>query len=602
MVADCATCPSLTAMVLDQAESLGDKPLLWAKRGGEWRSWSWRETVRDMLALAGGLVALGLVPGDRVMLVSENRPEWVIADLAIMAAGGITVPSYTTNTPAHHLHILNNSGARFIIVSTRALAEKVLAAAWQAANPPQVITLERPRLAQASGQAPIAWERVTALGADSAVSIRARIRATRRTDTACLIHTSGTAGAPKGVMLSHGAILANCLGAVRLLATLGLGNEVFLSFLPLSHAYEHTAGLYFPLALGAQIYYAEGLDQLMDNLAEVRPTVMTAVPRLYESLHARLLRLMRRERPWKARLFFRAVVLGQRRIEKGRLSLRESLLDILLDLLVRRKIRARFGGRLKALVSGGAPLPYEIGVFLSALGLPLLQGYGQTETAPLISCNPPRRVRLDTVGPPVAGVAVRLAGDGEICVQGELLMQGYWNDADATAQAIHPLPGADGLWLHTGDIGEIDPDGYIRITDRKKDIIVNSGGDNIAPQRIEGLLTLQEEIAQAMVYGDRRPHLVALIVPAEDFAADWARRHRRAFALETLVVNAEFRTAIGAAVDRLNRTLPSYEKIRRFALIPTPFSVENGLLTPTLKIRRHKVLQQYGPVLAGLYE
>ncbi|MBI2235496.1 MAG: long-chain fatty acid--CoA ligase [Magnetospirillum sp.] len=587
---DYRSCQSLTAMFFAQAERLGGRPFLWAKHGGSWQATSWAEAAATVRALAGGLRALGLEPGQRVALVSENRPEWALADLAIMAAGGVSVPAYTTNTVADHLHILNNSGARFAIASTRALAERVMAAAWQADQPPVVIAMETPALSQSSGAPLLSWRQVLDLGDAAPPPLPAR-----RTDTACLIYTSGTGGAPKGVMLSHGAILSNCMGAATLLAGLGLGDEVFLSFLPLSHAYEHTAGLYFPLSLGAEIYYAEGVDRLAANMLEVRPTIVTAVPRLYETMRARILKGVHAAGGLKRTLFERALALGIKRTE-GRLGPVQALADRGLERLVRHKIRARFGGRLKAFVSGGAPLGYDLGLFFTALGVRVLQGYGQTEAAPVVSCNPPGRVRLETVGPPMAEVEVRIAADGEILVRGELVMQGYWNDPAATAAAIR-----DG-WLHTGDVGEMDADGYIRITDRKKDIIVNSGGDNVSPQRVEGFLTLEPEIAQALVHGDRRPHLVALLVPAEDWAAAWAAERGRAPSLAALVGDPEFRHAVGAAVERVNRRLSTIEKVRRFALAAEPFSVANGMMTPTLKIRRHRIREAFGPVLEGLYE
>src|SRR5690606_8434101 len=311
-------------------------------------------------------------------------------------------------------------------------------------------------------------------------------------DVCCFIYTSGTGGTPKGVMLTHGSILANCFGAYHLLVDFfGAGREVFLSFLPLSHAYEHTAGQFFPISIGAEIYYAESVERLIDDMAVARPTIMTAVPRLYEVMHQRMMRAVNRGPELQRKLFFAALELGRRKYEHpGSLTLRERALDALVELLVRRKIRRRFGGRLKALVSGGAALNYDIGLFFTALGLRILQGYGQTEASPVVSVNPPGRIKLKTVGPPLKGVELRIAEDGEILVRGELVMKGYWRDPDATAKAIQ-----DG-WLHTGDIGEIDTDGYLRITDRKKDIIVLSGGDNLSPARVEGFLVLQPEIHQ----------------------------------------------------------------------------------------------------------
>ncbi|MBI5162977.1 MAG: long-chain fatty acid--CoA ligase [Magnetospirillum sp.] len=594
---DLTTCPSLTAMVRDQAERLGERTLLAAKSDGVWHRLSWRQTWDAALALAGGLKALGIVPGDRVALVSENRPEWAIADLAIMAAGAVTVPAYVTNTVADHRHILDNSGARAVIVSTAALAEKVLAAAWAADHAPQVIAIAPPHLRQMSGAPPLAWDAVLAMGRGREAAVLAQVAATRRDDLACVIYTSGTGGTPKGVMLSHGAILHNCRGATLLLADLGLEDEVFLSFLPLSHSYEHTAGLYFPLSLGAEIHYAEGLDHLSANIAEVRPTIMTAVPRLYESMRARMLRGIARESAVTRHLFARTLALGSARIRTGRLPPWQAVEDRVLEKLVRAKVRARMGGRLKAFVSGGAPLPYDLGLFFTALGVRILQGYGQTEAAPVISCNPPGRMRLETVGPPLADTEVRLAADGEILVKGELVMEGYWNDPDATRLAL-----SDGGWLHTGDIGAIDSDGYIRITDRKKDIIVNSGGDNISPQRVEGLLTMEPEIAQAMVVGDRRPHLVALLVPAEEWATAWAQAQGRAADLAALVADTAFRRAVAEAVERVNAGLSPIEKVRKFTLSAEPFSVANSLLTPTMKIRRHLIREAYGAQLEALYE
>ncbi|MDO8606571.1 MAG: long-chain fatty acid--CoA ligase [Phaeospirillum sp.] len=595
---DIRTCPSLPAMFLEQAKDMGQRPFLWAKRGGVWRVLSWRDVALDVVALAGGLRALGLEPGDRVALVSENRPEWVIADLAIMAAGGITVPAYTTNTVADHLHILDNSGARLVIVSSRQLAERVLAAATRADRQPGVIAIEPPPLSQSAGVDMQSWGAVLTMGREPALGdkVRQGISEVKRDDTACLIYTSGTGGVPKGVMLSHGAILHNCMGATGVLRGLGLDDNVFLSFLPLSHAYEHTAGLHFPISIGAQIYYAESIEHLAANMTEVRPTIMTAVPRLYESMRTRILKGLPKISPLRRKLFLAALALGARRVRSGRLGPLESIADLILERLVRDKVRARFGGRLKAFVSGGAPLPVEIGTFFTALGIRILQGYGQTEAAPVVSCNRPDNVRMEAVGPPLDGVEVHTAPDGEILIRGELVMQGYWRDPEATAAAID----AEG-WLHSGDIGVIDPDGAIRITDRKKDIIVNSGGDNIAPQRIESFLTLQPEIAQAMVHGDRRPHLVALIVPDQEWAEGWAKANGRA-GLGGLGHDSEFRRAVAQAVDRVNAQLSAIERIRRFIISDDPLSVENGMLTPTLKIRRHKIRETFGDILEGLYE
>ena len=590
-------CPNLAKMFFDQAARRGDGPFLWAKQEGRYRPVTWREAAERVTALAAGLHALGVEPGDRVALVAENRPEWAIADLAIMAAGAIAVPGYTTNTVDDHVHILTNTDAKGAIVSTRKLAANLIPAATQSPSTHFVITIEPPQLAQYPGVDLYDWDDVLEKGRTRDDDILAAVAGIERAAPCCIIHTSGTGGTPKGVTLSHGAIICNCRGAYGVLLSLGLGDEVFLSFLPLSHSYEHAAGLFFPISIGAQIYYAEGVETLAANMVEARPTIMTAVPRLYETMHARIRAGVRRAGGRKAELFNLAVELGTKRYrDPGGLTLGERVMDRILDALVRKKVRARFGGRLKALVSGGAPLNEEIGLFFTALGVRLLQGYGQTEAAPVVSCNPPGRVKIHTVGPPMEGVEVRIAGDGEILVRGELVMIGYWNDPEATAEAIR-----DG-WLHTGDIGRIDEDGYIQITDRKKDIIVNSGGDNISPQRIEGFLTLEPEIGQAMVYGDRRPYLVAVLVPDAEFLKEWARGDGKTGDLAALAGDADLHKALGAAVERVNVELSQIERVRRFVVAGEPFAIENGMLTPSLKIRRHVILQVYGAALDGLYE
>ena len=588
--------PNLVAMFFAQAENHGAKPFLWAKTDGVYSPLSWEETARRVNVLARGLKALGVAPGDRVILVSENRPEWLIADIAIMAAGAITVPAYVTNTVDDHRHVVEDSGAKAAIVSTRKLAERFLPAAHQSPAMDFVVTIEPHDVSQRLSVDVHQWEFILETGRAAPDAVSADAGRWRRDDTACVIYTSGTGGVPKGVMLHHGAILHNCAGAGDALAELGLGDDVFLNFLPLSHSYEHTAGLFFPIFVGAQIYFAEGVESLVANMAEARPTIMTAVPRLYETMRTRILRGVEKAGGSKEKMFRKTLELGLRGIEApGSLSFTDRILDGVLDRLVRNKVRSRFGGRLKALVSGGAPLNPDIGNFFTALGLCILQGYGQTESAPVISVNRPRKIKMHTVGPPLLDTEVKIAEDGEILARGELVMQGYWRNPEATANAIR-----EG-WLHTGDVGEFDADGYIQITDRKKDIIVNSGGDNLSPQRVEGLLTLEAEIAQAMVHGDRRPHLVGLLVPDAEWLKGWAEEAGKSADLAEVAGDADLHKALAAVVERVNGNLSAVEKVRRFVVAEAPFTIDNAQMTPTLKVRRHKIREIYGDRLEGLY-
>lgn len=592
---DYRACPNLVQMLFDRAATFGSKPALWGKHKDQWLPLTYAELGREVSRLARGLRGLGIGPGDRVALAAENRPEWVVADYAIMALGAVTVPAYTTNTAADNRHIFTNAGVKGIIASTRYLAERALAAGRETPGCEFLIAIEPPHEGQNIGLAVLRWDEVLARGDKDNDDIAARAAHLKRGDPACIIHTSGTGGLPKGVVLSHGAILSNCLGAFDLLAELGLEDEVFLSFLPLSHSYEHTCVGAFALSIGAQVYFAESTEALPRNMQEVKPTIMTAVPRLYETMHQRIVSGLKREKPLKAKLFLKTVEIGSRRYE-GKLGLLDRIVDPLLSLLVRAKVRERFGGRLKAFVSGGAPLSTEIGLFFTALGVRLLQGYGQTESAPVVACNRPYRMKLDTVGPPLTDVEVRIAEDGEILVRGELVMSGYWNDPAATAATVR-----EG-WLHTGDVGLIDADGYIKITDRKKDFIKNAGGDMVAPARIEGLLALQPEIAQAMVYGDRKPHLVALIVPHQEAIDAAAKASGVKPDLVALAADKTLRAAIDAAIARVNGQVQGHERIRRFVLAREPFSIGNEQMTPTLKIKRHKIREAYGQELEALYK
>ena len=614
-LSDIRTVSNLVSLFLTRADVRGERPFLSAKQDGTWQAQSWAEVASQVCLIAESLRRLGLNDGDRVMLVSENRPEWCIADLAIMAAGCITVPAYTTNTERDHLHVLENSGARAVIVSNAKLAKPLLLAVLRSGKGSRVIGIEPLRQTQAGAIEYHEWAELLATGentgdaAKARQAVNARIARIQRDDTACIIYTSGTGGAPRGVMQHHGAILCNVMGAALVLKEdFGLDDEVFLSFLPLSHAYEHSGGQFLPIGVGAEIYYAEGLEKLASNIEEVRPTVMVVVPRLFEVLRTRIMKQIEKQGKLANFMMDRALVIGGGKangLRGGKGRWRDRPMDLILEKSLRPKIRQKFGGRMKAMVSGGAPLNPDIGIFFDSMGLTVLQGYGQTEAGPVISCNRPRAgIKMDTVGPPMDGVTVKIAADGEILVQGELVMHGYWQNKAETAQVLKPDPTdpASGDWLHTGDIGHFDDQGRIVITDRKKDMIVNDKGDNASPQKLEGMLTLQPEISQAMVIGDRRPYIVGLIVPDPDWALEWARTQDEKFDFHTLQDLPAFRSAIRAAIDRVNGDLSVIEKVRQFTFADEAFGIENEEMTPSLKIRRHKLKERYGVRLDGLYK
>ena len=586
---------SLPHMFFDKSQSGNQKPFLWEKTTGVYEYLSWSDVAHAVESLANGLRAAGINRGDRIMLISENRPEWVIADLAIMSAGAITVPAYTTNQIKDHKHILHDSYAKAAFISTQELAKQFLPAAKTSDSLEFLVTMEGINIGDFN-KLTLTWQGIQDLGKKTENKTKDLLKDLTKNDLACIIYTSGTGGSPKGVMLSHGSIMANCMGAKNVLDQLGVENEIFLSFLPLSHAYEHTAGLYFPISISAEIYFAEGIEKLATNLKEARPTLMISVPRLYDVMRNRILQAMAKQGPVKRILFHASLKLGTINYETPeRLNLFDKIFNKLLDILVRKKIKERFGGRLKAMISGGAPLNIEVGNFFTALGVRLLQGYGQTEAAPVISCNRPNNLDLSTVGAALEGVSVKISSDGEILVAGDLVMKGYWNDEKLTSQTIR------NGWLHTGDIGQLDNQNRIKITDRKKDIIVLSGGDNISPQRVEGVLTLQSEIAQAMIYGDKKPHLVALIVPDQDFVNRWKESHKNNAQEDELNKNKQFLKAMSSVVDNANLQLSGIERIKRFIITFNEFSVENELMTPTLKVRRHKINEIYEHSLNNLY-
>ena len=564
-----------------------DAPLFAAKSDeAGWKQFSRKEVASEVIGYASLLHDLGVKAGERVVIVSENRPEWAIAELAIMSLGAIAVPAYTSNTTEDHRYIIEHSEAVVAIISGGApLAERVLTAASSkdlALN--TVICLDS---LEDKVKAKLGKKRLVFLDEIKKIprleDLEKRVRGVASDEICCLIYTSGTGGRPKGVMLTHGSIQANVDAAKEMLSEAGsLSGQRFLSLLPLAHSYEHMAGLHLPIQIGAEIWYSEGADRLANNLLEVSPTLMTAVPRLYEVLYDRITQGVKAKGGVSEKLFNAAVAIGRRRL-LGKRSLGDRLIDPLLDLLVRRKVKKRFGGRLRYFISGGAALNPDIGSFFLALGVNVLQGYGQTEASPLISVNRPSLIKIETVGPPVDGVEVKISDEGEILARGNMLMQGYWKDEKATNEVLK------GGWLHTGDLGMIDEDGYIVITGRSKDIIVLSGGDNVAPSKIEQALLLEPQIEQAMVDGDKQPFLVAVLV-ASDLAVKQAGGNSEAL-----------NQIMGEAVAQANKNLSSIERVRHFILADEAFTQDNEQLTPTLKVRRHVVREVYSKKLEALY-
>lgn len=559
---------SLPALLFACARDHPDRPMLHSWQGGGWVGLPWGAFVQQVAAVSAGLAAAGVQAGDRVLLVSENRPEFLIADVAIMCMGAVTVPTYVTNTVADHAHILGDSGARAAIVSNPSLAGQVGRAAAQFGGLDLLVVIEDPP----AGAVP--WQRLLDTPADPAMTMAAAAQIPPGR-LACLIYTSGTGGAPKGVMLPHRAMLANRRGIKALIERLGLGGDRYLSFLPLSHSYEHTVGGFLLPSFGIEVFYSRGADRVSAELADVRPGVITAVPRLFEVLRARILAGLAKESGLKRTLFDRTVALGLRRLDGPPLGLLDRAQDLVLERLVREKVRQRFGGRVKCMVSGGARLDPGLSGFFLALGLPVLQGYGQSEAGPVVSVNPPWDNKRHTVGPPVEGAEVTIAEDGEVLVRGDLVMDGYWNSPEATERTLKPGPGGH-IWLHTGDVGAFDGR-HLVITDRKRDFLKTLGGDMVSPAKIEALLMAEPEIVQAVAAGEGEPAISALIVAADGFD----------------------RAAVEAAVARVNAILSPVERVRRFALVPA-FTVENGLLTPTMKQKRRPIWEQHAAVLASL--
>ena len=559
-----------------QKQNKKDIFLQWLNPNNQ-KTYTWEEAEKNILKLSK-IIKENIKEGDRCLLVSENRPEWFVSDLAIMLSDGITVPAYTTYTEEDYKYLIEDCEPSLVIVSNNELLKKLSKTIDEKDFIKKVITLDEvskvtDNLNLITKEKYLGFNSITKI--DLLEKDKIQNDKLKRTSPACIIYTSGTGGNPKGVMLSHGGILNNIVGACEIMKPLINTRPVFLTWLPLSHSYEHCVQ-FAQIAVGAKVFYAQKIEKLLENMSEAKPTIMTAVPRFYQNLYNKININLKKQTGIKAKLIEATLRLGKKKLIGQEMTFFEKLINIIVEELVRKKIKKQFGGNLKAFVSGGGALDQEIGEFLNSIGLPTLQGYGLTETSPVVSCNPIHKIRVETVGPPFKGNQVKIADDGEILVKGENVMLGYWNKKEETDKVI--ING----WLHTGDIGEIDPeDGYLKITDRKKDIIVSAGGDNISPAKIENMITNEPEVDQCMVYGDKKNYIVALIVPNKDFLNQ--------------------KEKIQDVIEKINKKLTLLEKIKKIQLIDENFSIENGLMTPTMKVKRKKVTEKYKNHLEKLY-
>ena len=530
-------------------------------------NFTWKQTF-DAIQNLSLFLDQYITTNDRCLLISENRPEWLISDLSIMLSKGITVPAYTTYVERDYEFLINDCKPSVIIVSDATQLKKINTIIKKHSFIKKVISFEN-----------IKDKNITFIEEIFNKTYKQEKNfkeiGLRRKDISCIIYTSGTQGNPKGVMLSHGGILNNCEGSTKLLKEIITTKPKFLTWLPLSHSYEHTVQ-FVQIAVGAKIFYAESIDKLIKNMNDCSPDIMTAVPRFYQNLYQKISSTFKKATGVKKLLVNSTTRIGKKYFLKEKLSIYEKFINYICNKLVRKKIKSQFGGNLKAFISGGGALDYKVGVFLNSIGLPTLQGYGLTETSPVVSCNPIDDIRIETVGPPFKGNEVMIAEDGEILVKGENVMLGYWNNPIETDKVIQ------NGWLFTGDIGIIE-NGYLKITDRKKDILITPGGDNISPVKIESELTKIEFIEQALVYGDNKPFLVALIVLNNNFK------------------DTDYKI-IQEEIEKINKELTKIEKIKKFIIINNQFSIENGFMTPTLKLKRFKIIQEYKKELEDLYK
>jgi len=559
---------NLLELFFDQYEKQDKNNIFLTNLGNPQHKFSWEKTYLLINDLSNK-ISKDIKLGDRCILISENRPEWLISDLAIMLAGGISVPSYTTYNTKDYEYIIKDCEPSVVIVSNNIQFNKIKDI-LDYKKIKKIISFDR--LKNLEFEKYLCVEDIIYKN-DNFENFNSEI-SLKRSDPACIIYTSGTQGNPKGVILSHGGILSNCEGGYELLKSIISKDMKFLTWLPLSHSYEHTVQ-FIQIAVGAKVFYAESIDKLLKNISDCSPNIMTAVPRFYQNLYQKINSTFIKAKGIKKFLVENTVKIGSKKFNKEKITTKEKMINKLCEVTVRSKIKKQFGGSLKTFVSGGGALDPEIGTFLNSIGLPTLQGYGLTETSPVVSCNPIEDIRIDTVGIPFRCNNVKIAEDGEILVKGENVMLGYWNKKEETEKVLK-----DG-WLNTGDIGKF-VNGYLKITDRKKDILITPGGDNISPVKVETALTNSNLIDQSLVYGDNKPYLVAL-----------------------LVLNSEININekdLRDEIEKINKNLTKIEKIKKFFVIKEKFSIENGTMTPTLKLKRYKIISIYKNNFEELYK
>jgi long-chain acyl-CoA synthetase len=571
-------------------EQHGEKPALLVKREKQYRPITYTELGRRVYAFARALHELGVRKGDRVAILAENCPEWAITDWATLCLGAITVPIYPTLTAPQVGEILRDSEPKVLVVSDKKQRRKACEAVEGTGLNPQMICIEP----DSGSETPSFEQMLNQPGALTESELRALVDASQPDDIITFIYTSGTTGEPKGAMLTHRNLISNIEAVLELIDW--RPDDVFLSFLPLSHVFERMGGHFLPIYAGLTIAYAESLFTLANDMLEVKPTLMLGVPRFYASVMDRILASVRQMPPLRQKLFYRMLEVGKVYAQCWRVGrsapLGVRLQHAVLDKLVAAKIRERVGGRLRYFISGGAALPKEVAEFFHAFGILIIEGYGLTETSPVLTVNPPRAPRFGSVGKPIRGVEIKIAEDGEILARGPNIMLGYYKKPEATAAAIDP----DG-WFHTGDVGRIDADGYLYITDRKKDILVLANGKNVAPQPIENMLKQSELVQEAVVYGDGMSAPVALIVPNIDALRAFAKQAGIEADGDALLNHDAIQKRFRQELERVNRELADFQRLKGFRLISKPFSIETGELTPTLKVKRRVVAEKYAHLL-----